>query len=90
MSKTEKNVCPECGMQGVTDPSSCPNCTGKVPRIRKGDLSPGGWILLVLAFIVIGVIAGAAGVGDFIYIVFAALILFTVVAGIVSALRKKG
>jgi len=89
MSKTEEYVCPVCGMQGVTDPSSCPNCTGTIPKVRKGDLSPGAWILLVVGFVVVVVMAGTAGLGSAVDIAIVAVILLCVAAGVVGAIKKR-
>lgn len=89
MAKSEPDVCPRCGMKGVADADSCPNCTATVPKVRSGDLSPFGYVLLILACVCVGLMAGSAGLDDLAYIGIAVLVLVCIIGGVVSALKKR-
>ena len=87
MGKTDQNVCPRCGMKGITDESSCPNCNTTVPSTRKGPTC--GYVLGILIGGGLGLIGGFSGQSYLAYIGIAAAIFLCVIVSVTSTIKER-
>jgi uncharacterized protein (DUF983 family) len=83
------DVCPNCGMRGFSNPAQCPNCRAEIPKVRRGDLTPAGWVLIIIGAVVIGLVAGLSGLSALLDILIVVGLLAGIGAGVTMALRER-